>query len=144
MRNLKTNPLREWRKWKLIPFLLAVFLCFLEIQCGNSKSVPDEFLGVWEGSGPAYEDCYFELRKDAIVFENRKEPETYSENTIVRFEETKGKTGIFYTITYRGEEELEYKFHFYHDPSNGGSIRLRNKPDVRWKKKAGEAHSDRN
>jgi len=139
MRKPRTNPFREWRKWRGIPLVLSLLLCLLEIQCGNSNSLPDEFLGVWESPGPAYEDCYFELRKDAIVFENRKEPETYSVNAIVRFEETKGKKGTFYTITYEGEEKLEYKFHFYHDPSDGGSIRLKNRPELLWKKKTSEA-----
>jgi hypothetical protein len=103
-------------------------------HCG-SDSLPNELLGVWETTSPKYADCYFELQREVIIFENRNFPESYAKHPLVDFEKTKEKRGTLYAIHYKSDG-LEYKFRFFYEPSDGGLIRLKNQPKIAWRKAA--------
>jgi len=117
------------------PMIMALAICAVLLACESKEpeSLPPEMLAVWETSAPKYEGCYFEIKKNKISFANKAHVETYVVHDIAKIEITTPKTEkLLCTIYYKGNEGQKYEFSFYYDPSDGGSIRFKNQPTIKW------------
>ena len=123
---------------KGILLALAMFAALFGSQCREPWAVPDELVGVWRTSAPKYADCYFELTQDLMIFANEAHLEERSVNRISGIKKTDRGKAILYTFSYEvhfeDEEGKKGKFSFYYDPSEGGSIRFKNQPRIKWRK----------
>lgn len=123
---------------KRILLALAMFAALFGFQCEKSKTVPGELIGVWRTSAPKYEDCYFQLTEDLIIFANEAHLDKKDVNRISGIKKTDRGKQVLYTFSYEfyyeGKEGQECKFFFYYDPSEGGSIRFKNQLKIKWKK----------
>ena len=94
------------------------------------ESVPDELVGVWKTTSPRYEDRFFEISEDLIVFG------TGGRNTeahrILSIREALEDERLLYAISYESAEGEEYGFFFYYDPAGSGVIRFKNQQDMAW------------
>ncbi len=121
---------------KGIMLALVIFSSLFGFQCEESKTVPGELIGVWRTSAPKYADCYFELTQDLIIFANEAHLEKRSVNRISGIKKTDRGEQVLYTFSYEvhfeDEEGKKGKFSFYYDPSEGGSIRFKNQPKMKW------------
>jgi len=121
-------------KYKRIIILLVAFTSLFACQAGE-KTIPDELLGVWGTSDSKYNDCFFKLGKDSIIFVNTDPSGLYFNTNIISKIEIviqEGKT--LYNIFYKKVGEEEYLFSFYYYPDKGGSIRLKNQTSIKWLK----------
>ena len=113
--------------------LILVFSVFLvECQSGGLETVPTEIIGVWKTSAPNYKNGSFELTEDLIVFRNSGPPQYTSVNSIVRIERAAEGQDLLYTVHYENTQGEEYLFAFYHYPTQGGTIRLKNQRGIEW------------
>jgi hypothetical protein len=122
---------------KCKPIIVALAMCAMLLACDSKgpESLPPEALGVWKTSAPKYEGCYFEITKDKVLFANSDDYwEHISVSRILNIEIAPRVKQSLYTIYYRGEKGREYEFSFYYDPSDGGSIRLKNQTTIKWVK----------
>ncbi|MBW2064453.1 MAG: hypothetical protein JRJ03_05910 [Deltaproteobacteria bacterium] len=116
----------------LIPLLwMAIFL----FGCDSNRleKVPDEMKGEWMTSAPKYKGFSFEISDQSLVFidQNAEQPvDVYPISKIEKDEEEKN----LYTIYYKVDDSADYKFSFYFDPADGGSIILKNQRKYLWKK----------
>jgi hypothetical protein len=124
-------------KYDCILLVLAIFVAFFGCQSKEPATVPDELLGVWETSAPKYENCFFELTKDTLIFTNR-DIDNIDVNSILKIEKIHREKEILYTVHYENREGQEYKFPFYYDPLRGGAIRFKNQKQIEWRKADGE------
>ncbi len=95
-------------------------------QCGRQATVPHDLIGVWETTEPAYADRFFEIKTDEIVFGTGDQKFGVYPISKIKVEKDREERGTLHTIWYRDVEGQEYKFSFYHDPANQGTIRFKN------------------
>jgi hypothetical protein len=116
----------------LIVFIFLII--FFAFQCGKKTDVPDILIGVWKTSAPQYEDRFFEIKKDEIIFGTGEG--TFDTHRIknIEMEEVRGEGSSLYTIYYKNLEGQEYKFSFYYDPIKHGVIRFKNQEKIMWTK----------
>ena len=121
-------------KLKNILLILVISVLFVECQPSGLETVPTEIMGVWKTSAPNFEDGSFELTEDHIVFRNSGPPEYESVNSIIRIERVAEGQDLLYTVHYRNPQGEKYLFTFYHYPTKGGTIRLKNQGGIEWRR----------
>jgi hypothetical protein len=125
------------RVWKIIICLMALSA----FQCGGKGTVPENLIGVWETTSPTYADRFFEITSGEVIFGTGEHTsDTYP---IAKIRMEKDPTGrALYVICYKNVEGQEYKFSFYHDPANRGSIKFKNQQEMVWTKRTSSPASN--
>jgi hypothetical protein len=115
--------------------ILAVFVFIISLGCSSNEieNLPGELLGQWETTAPKFKGFSFELSNQGITFTDlNAENEVTYYRIQKRTKNLDPKNNVYYTVYYENEEELEFKFAFYYDPSGGGKIRLKNQKSIVW------------
>jgi hypothetical protein len=115
----------------IIIYLIVLSTC----QCGRKTTVPEDLIGVWETAAPTYADRFFEIRTDEIIFGTGEGKFDTYPITKKKIEKDREEQGTLYIICYKNIEGQEYKFSFYYDPANQGTIRFKNQQEMVWTKK---------
>jgi hypothetical protein len=119
-------------KAERVLIIFIILLVFFAFQCGKKPTVPDDLIGVWKTSTPQYEDRFFEIKKDEIIFGTGEgNSDTHRINNI-EMEKIRGVESRLYTIHYKNLEGQECKFSFYYDPTKRGVIRFKNQEKMVW------------
>jgi hypothetical protein len=124
---------------------LIIFLFPLLLGCGRSKGLimKDGLEGVWKTEYPDYKGCSFAVTKDLVIFSNKYELKVLNAfllkhidiNFILKVKkEVDHDTKISYKIFYESVDRKKYEFAFDYDPTDGGTIKLANQPQMVWKK----------
>ncbi len=121
-------------KLKNTLLILVISVLFVECQPSGLETVPTEIMGVWKTSARNFEDGSFELTEDHIVFRNSGPPQYESVNSIVRMERVAEGQDLLYTVHYENTQGEKYLFTFYHYPTKGGTIRLKNQGEIEWRR----------
>ena len=117
---------------------LLIFLIII-LGCESKKiaAVPENLIGVWGTSDPAYADRPFEITRYEVIFHTGEQTsDTYPIKSI-EMEKTPGEEGTLYIINYTNREGLKYEFSFYYNPAREGEIRYKNQRQMLWTKKKG-------
>jgi len=115
----------------IIIYLIVLSTC----QCGRKTTVPEDLIGVWETAAPTYADRFFEIRINEIIFGTGEEKFDTYPITKIKTEKESEEQEMLYILCYKNIEGQEYKFSFYYDPANQGTIRLKNQQEMVWTKK---------
>ncbi len=113
---------------------IALVICAVVFgqKCGKKLAVPDEIIGKWETSDPNYEACFFELKKEEIIFKTAEgDINVYAISKIKREKESLPEK-VSYSIYYADREGLEYMFPLYYSPADNGEIRFKNQQQIVW------------
>jgi hypothetical protein len=122
-------------KVKRVLIIIIYLIVLPTCQCGRKATVPEDLIGVWETAAPTYADRFFEIRTDEIIFGTGEEKFDTYPITKIKIEKDPGEQGTLYIICYKNIEGQEYKFSFYYDPANQGTIRFKNQKEMVWTKK---------
>ena len=94
--------------------------------------MPDDLVGVWKTSARKYADRSLELTKESIIFG------TGEGNTdirpITKVQKVQKDDKILYTASYKNQAGQVYKFSFYYNPADGGTVRFKNQSTIVWRK----------
>lgn len=115
----------------IIIYLMVLSVC----QCGKKTAVPDDLIGVWKTTAPTYADRFFEIKTDEVIFGTGEEKFDTYPITKIKIEKNREEHGTLYIICYKNTAGQEYKFSFYYDPANQGTIRFKNQKEMVWTKK---------
>ena len=115
----------------IIIYLIVLSTC----QCGRKTTVPEDLIGVWETTTPSYADRPFEIKTDELIFGTGEGKFDTYPIAKIKIEKDRGEQGTLYVIWYKNIEGQEYKFSFYYDPANQGTIRFKNQQEMVWTKK---------
>jgi hypothetical protein len=126
------------RVWIIIICLMVLFVC----RCGRKTTVPEDLIGVWETTAPTYADRFFEIKTNEVIFGTGEEKFDTYPITKIRIEKDHEEQKALYIIFYKNMEGGEYKFSFYYDPANQGTIRFKNQKEMVWTKKSLSPASD--
>jgi len=124
--------------WIIIIYLMVLSVC----QCGRKTTVPDDLIGVWETTAPTYADRFFEIKTDEIIFGTVEGSFDTYPITKIKIEKDPVEQKTLYIICYKNTAGQEYKFSFYYDPANQGTIRFKNQQEMVWAKKPLSPASD--
>jgi len=124
--------------WIIIICLMVLSVC----HCGRKTTVPDDLIGVWLTTEPTYQDCFFEIKTKEIIFGTGEEKFDTYPITKIRIEKDLKEQSTLYLICYKNIEKQEYKFFFYYDPANQGTIRFKNQREMVWTRKPLSPASD--
>jgi hypothetical protein len=117
---------------------LVMILCFVLMcacQCSRKATPPDHLIGVWETTAPDYADHPFEIKTDEVLFGTGEGNFDTYPITKIKIEEDRKEQKTLYTIFYKNTAGQKYKFSFYYDPANQGTIRFKNQKQMVWTKK---------
>jgi hypothetical protein len=118
------------RVWIIIICLMVLFVC----QCGKRTTVPEYLIGVWETTVPDYADHPFEIKTDEVLFGTGDEKFDTYPIAKIKIEKDLKEQKTLYIIYYKNTSGQEYKFSFYYDPANQGTIRFKNQKEMVWAK----------
>jgi hypothetical protein len=117
---------------------VLVILCLVLLsvcQCNRKATAPDHLMGVWETTAPDYADRFFEIKSDEVIFGTGEGKFDSYPITKVKIEEDRREQKTLYIICYKNTARQEYKFSFYYDQANQGTIRFKNQKEMVWTKK---------
>jgi hypothetical protein len=115
----------------IIVYLMVLAAC----QGGGKAAVPVELIGVWETTAPTYADRFFEITAGEVMFGTGEEKFDTYPITKIKIEKDFKEQKAYYIIYYKNVEGQEYKFSFYFDRANQGTIRFKNQKEMVWTKK---------
>ena len=112
--------------------VLIICTMFFGWHCGYERIAPNELVGIWKTSAPKYADRFFKIDQDTITIGTGGENvEIYTIKKIT-MKKDPAERSLLYTIYYKNEEGVEYKFAFYYSSEKGGMIRLKNQRHIVW------------
>jgi hypothetical protein len=120
---------------KIKRVLLIIIYLFMLFACQSGRNTPvQDLLGVWRTTAPAYADRFFEIKTDEVIFGTAEGKFDTYPITKIKIEQDPNEKGTLYVICYKNIEGQEYKFSFYYDPANQGTIRFKNQKQMVWSK----------
>ncbi|HVP79350.1 MAG TPA: hypothetical protein VMV04_15805 [Thermodesulfobacteriota bacterium] len=115
----------------IVIYLLALSAC----QSGGKTAVPGDLIGVWETTAPAYADRFFEITTDRVIFATGENTSDTYPISKMKIEKDSKERKTLYIVCYKNTAGQEYKFAFYYDPANQGTIRFKNQREMVWTRK---------
>ena len=112
--------------------MLAILMIAFLHGCVKKAVFPDEMIGTWKRADSKYERTFFELTQDKIIFGTLKGEVNAHTIKKIKKEKVPGTEETLYTVTYVNIEGKEFKFPFFFNPENGGTVRFQNQPEVVW------------
>ena len=123
-------------KAKKVWIILSCLMALSAFQCGGRGTVPENLIGVWETTSPAYADSFVEIKAKQIIFGTGGKKFDAYPITKIRIEKDRQEQKTLYLICYKNMDGKVYKFFFYYDPANQGTIRFKNQKEMVWTKKS--------
>jgi hypothetical protein len=116
-------------------FIIICLAGLTAFQCRGKVTVPEELIGVWETTSPDYADRPFEIRTKEVIFGTGEDKFNTYPITKMKIEKDLKEQKTLYIICHKNTTGQEYKFSFYYDPTNQGTIRFKNQKEMVWTKK---------
>jgi len=124
-------------KWVVIVALILIGASIFVFYPGKNMNIPLNLIGKWTTSAPRYQDRFFEITKETLIYGLGGEKiDVYLISSI---EESLEKNNRLYTINYKNTDGLKFTQSFYYHPENGGSIQLKHQEHIEWRKTKGAA-----
>lgn len=116
--------------------ILAFLFLFIRTGCDTNRidALPDEIHGEWRTSAERFDGFTFRLTNEAIVFIDQNAENPLERYPISKIEKESEQQQTLYTIFYKGKEDVELKFAFYHEQQGSDILRLKNQKGFLWKK----------
>ena len=113
----------------------AILILFFGAQCQKEFTIPDKLIGVWVTDDPKYVAHPFEIKKETLIFEQGLGYLDFDVFPIVDLEKKDAGGSTLYIIHYVLPAGKKFEFSFYYTPTEGGVIRFKNQPEMKWTKK---------
>lgn len=121
---------------KTLYAVLAICLIFSGYACEKRIVVPEELLGIWKTTEPAYEGCYFDIKKDRINIKTAEGTEYV--DTIIDVKINKKMSTedrIYYILSCLTPDKVEDELRLHYFPKEKPVvIRFVNQEKIVWKK----------
>ena len=120
-------------KWIVIPAVILVAVLIFVFFPKKTKDIPENLIGKWTTSEPRYEDRFFEITKETLVYGlgGDKQDVYFISNLETRLEGNK----LLYTLSCKDTNGLKFTRSFYYESLNGGVIKFKNQKNIEWMKK---------
>ncbi len=116
--------------FNLFGFIVLCTTCL--VVCTGEAVVPHHLLGVWKTSEPRFAGCKIEFLERGLILGLKDGVDEYHAIKKIESVEERGRS-VWYTIHSKDSEGQESKLSFLYDPLSGGTLRLKNHPEI-WKR----------
>ncbi len=116
---------------------IAICAVLFGSHCSRNSTVSNELVGVWKTSTIRYENTYFELQRNRIIFKTIEGDLNIHPITKVEKTEVAKNEWILYTIHYVNRDLQKVEFPFYYYALDKGTIIFKNQTNVVWRKETG-------
>jgi hypothetical protein len=126
-----TNKGRKMKlKWIILPaVIIAVTITMLHSK--KNTDIPKDLIGEWITSAPGYQDYFFKLTKEQIIYGHYGDKQdVYIISSLEKNQEGKD---IVYTINYKSTD-VKFTRYFFYVPENGGTIQFKHQEHIKWRK----------
>ena len=113
-------------KWHLCIMLLMTW------SCRPGDSVPDQLIGTWQTATAAHAGSSMEITKQLLVFTSNRGDDVRCR--IVRFRTFIERSQTIHQMSYQDQYKNEYQLYLLYDPADGGTVKLKNQPELVWKR----------
>ena len=114
---------------------MPIILTFLlMMNCGKKTALSDDLFGIWKTSDTKYEEAYFELQRNMVIFGTRDGDINGFPILKVKKEKFQDKAWMLYTIFYETNDFQKMEFTFYYHAGTPELIRFKNQPSLVWQK----------
>jgi len=120
------------RKTVILVLLLLCTTAACTAGAREEVPLPAGLIGRWATDAPQYADRYFDLSADTLVIGTG--PATSETYDVTRVWREVNDDGVLYTVEYSDDAGEEYDIGFYFDTAAGSELRMRNQPNVVWRK----------
>lgn len=120
------------RKWIVIPVVILVAVLIFVFFPKKNKDVPENLIGKWTTLAPGYQDRFFEITKETLVYGLGGDKEDVY--FISSVEESLEGNNILYIVSYKNTDGLAFTRSFYYHPENGGAIQFKHQEHIEWRK----------
>jgi hypothetical protein len=100
-------------------------------NAGGNTVMPEELIGTWTTTAPAYADRALRFTKTAVVL--GADVGIENAHPIQRVMSALDHGTPLYTVVYT--DQVDQTISFYYTPADGGTITLKNQREVQWKRK---------
>jgi hypothetical protein len=110
-----------------------VILLLLTCSCRPGRDpVPDHLIGTWQTSTATHAGSTMEISNHVLVFTSDQGVDARSRVVGVNTFSEKGQT--VYRLSYQDQYKNEYHLDLLYDAAGGGTVRLKNQPQLEWKR----------
>ncbi len=124
-------------KWIVFVALILIGASIFVFDSGKNMDIPEDLIGKWTTSESRYQDRFFEITKETLVYGLGGDKEDVY--LISSMKESLEGNNILYTINYKNTDGLKFTQSFYYHPENGGAIQLKHQEHIKWTKKKDDA-----
>jgi hypothetical protein len=117
--------------------LLGMWLSLLirNVLPEGGDVIPQEIVGTWTTTTPAYADRAFEITETSVTFYSSES--TFTTHLISKVTSEPWGNAVLYTVEYMNLGEV-YEFAFLYANPPQGNIRFKNQQDMEWEKQRSE------
>lgn len=119
-------------KWIVIVILILIGASIFVSRTGKHCDIPEDLTGRWTTTEPRYEDRFFEITKETLVYGlGGDKQDVYF---ISNLERKLVGNQLLYSIGFKNKDGFKFTRSFYYESGNGGIIRFKNQKHVEWTK----------
>lgn len=114
-----------------------IFLTILSLLISSGcrpagEQVPDHLIGTWRTSTGSHAGSTLEISKHQVFFVSDRGVDARAR--IVGFKSVLDRSRTVYQLTYQDQHKNQYQLVLLYDPTDGGTVTLKNQPHLVWKR----------
>lgn len=122
-------------KWTAVIILCLVLIAVFYTLKGPSdgiQEIPEGIFGKWQTTSSKYEDRYFNITPDKVVFGVGKGNEAVY--TLAGIQRNTEADPTLFTVTFEDNNGNSYEQSFYYENSASPVLRFKNQNEIQWRK----------
>jgi hypothetical protein len=122
-------------KWTTVIILCLVLIAVFYMSKEPSddiQNIPEGIFGEWETTNSKYEDRYFNITPDKVVFGIGEDNEAVYTLVGIQRKTEAGQT--LFTATFEGNNGNSYEQSFYYENNASPILRFKNQKEIEWRK----------
>ena len=98
----------------------------------DREPVPDHLIGIWQISTGTHVGSTIEITQHQVLFASDRGGDVRAR--IVGFKSVLDRSQTVYQLSYLDQYKTEYQLLLLYDPTDGGTVTLKNQPHLVWKR----------
>lgn len=114
------------------PICVLILLLFTCTCRPTRDPVPEQLIGLWHTSTVTHAGSTMDISQHVVVFSSDRGVNLRCRILGLKSFLEKGQT--VYQLSYEDQYKNDYELYLLYDPADGGIMRLKNQPQLEWKR----------
>lgn len=113
--------------------ICVLIVLLLTCSCRPGRDpVPEQLIGTWQTTMATHAGSTMDISQHGVVFSSDRG--VNARCRIVGLKSFLEKGQMVYQLSYQDQYKNEYELYLLYDPADGGIVRLKNQPQLEWKR----------